>query len=527
MFGWSRRRAAALAGAILLTISLPIAIDQGYFRYSPYVLPCLSLVAVALYLGLFVTSFWVKSKLNWTIQKFPIIVSFFIFLTFAGVVGVLSWSGFTLFLTSSKAHIASLRQNEPKTNDSPLPSQSAAPNLTGIQQSLDEINKNLSRKGQSTVSKAQMDEIREVDQFIVGRDEMALRQVFGFPYMLDINIQLNTEAIRHVRSGTPFDFQHYQKGREMIGDTALAEGHTHSAGGLFGYDPSFGTRVLLLVLPTEYSAGKKQLLKFETSSELPNSIIKAVTELDAAASENAKKLLYVLDDALRKDPNYYLLHDDLGSTQFVHQIDHRWNMAFIPLRPKADDIRMAIRQFLRVQQPPNVIANMPPPQTQRAIMELAGDANSPGIKIGRDPTHPELGWGVNVSCMNVGTVVARKVKCSSFSTRIPANGGIPSKQTLEEYWRIASKVMETKMSESLSVDLNYGETKWGTILLQMKDIDPELNSGSKVIFVTEVIVYSDDAGPHRKEYCKWAQSPFEPLNPVWHYCEIRHNKEVY
>jgi hypothetical protein len=349
MFGWSRRRAAALAGAILLTISLPIAIDQGYFRYSPYVLPCLSLVAVALYLGLFVTSLWVKSKLNWTIQRLPIIVSFFIFLTFAGVVGVLSWSGFTLFLTSTKAHIAALRQNEGKNNDSPLPSQSATPSLTGIQQSLDEINRNLSRIGQPNVSSAQMDEIREVDQFIVGRDEMALRQAFGFPSMLDINLQLNTEAIRHVKNGTPLDFQRYQNGREMITDIALAGGHLHPNGGMSGLDNWLGTRVLILVLPTEYSAGKKQLLRFETSSELPDSVIKAVKELDDAVFENAKNLLFILDDALRKDPSYYLLHDDLGSPQFVHQIDHTWNMKFIPLRPKADNIRMAIRQFLLVQ----------------------------------------------------------------------------------------------------------------------------------------------------------------------------------
>jgi uncharacterized protein YjbI with pentapeptide repeats len=43
---------AALAGVIVLTIGLPIAIDQGYFRYNSYVLPLLGLAAVALYLGL-------------------------------------------------------------------------------------------------------------------------------------------------------------------------------------------------------------------------------------------------------------------------------------------------------------------------------------------------------------------------------------------------------------------------------------------------------------------------------------------
>ncbi|HET6930159.1 MAG TPA: carboxypeptidase regulatory-like domain-containing protein [Candidatus Acidoferrum sp.] len=221
--------------------------------------------------------------------------------------------------------------------------------LPEVPQSLDEINRNLSRMGQPNLSSAQMDEIREVDQFIVGRDEMALRQVFGFPSMLDINIRLNTEAIRHVNNGTPFDFQRYQNGREMMVDTALAGDHIHPAGGLMGLDNSFGTRVLVLVLPTEYSTGKKQLLKFETSSELPHSVIQAVNEFDAAVSQNAEKLLHILDEALRKDPNYYLRHDELDSIEFVHQIDHTWNVEFIPLRPKADNIRMAIRQFLHVE----------------------------------------------------------------------------------------------------------------------------------------------------------------------------------
>jgi hypothetical protein len=53
---WSRERSAALAGAILLTGALPIAIDQGYFRYSPYALPTLGAFAVLLFLGFFLSS---------------------------------------------------------------------------------------------------------------------------------------------------------------------------------------------------------------------------------------------------------------------------------------------------------------------------------------------------------------------------------------------------------------------------------------------------------------------------------------
>jgi len=42
--------------AIVLTLALPVALDQGYFRYNPYILPILGLIAVLLYLGLAVTS---------------------------------------------------------------------------------------------------------------------------------------------------------------------------------------------------------------------------------------------------------------------------------------------------------------------------------------------------------------------------------------------------------------------------------------------------------------------------------------
>lgn len=51
-----QKRLAAWAGAIVLTIGLPIAIDQGYFRHNAYALPLLGLVAALLYFTLIVTT---------------------------------------------------------------------------------------------------------------------------------------------------------------------------------------------------------------------------------------------------------------------------------------------------------------------------------------------------------------------------------------------------------------------------------------------------------------------------------------
>ncbi len=178
---------------------------------------------------------------------------------------------------------------------------------------------------------------------------MALRQAFGFPSMMEKNIQLNIAIVSHFKKGTPLDVRPYFIGTETIMDSALAEGHIRRYGGGFVRDPPDAERVYMLILPSEYSSGKKQLLKFETSSELPTSVIKEVKDFDDSVYKNADKLLHVLNDALKKDPDYYLRYNDSSSSKYFHQIDAMWLDNFIQLRPKADKIRDAVRQFLGVK----------------------------------------------------------------------------------------------------------------------------------------------------------------------------------
>lgn len=181
------------------------------------------------------------------------------------------------------------------------------------------------------------------------------------------------------------------------------------------------------------------------------------------------------------------------------------------------------------EQPPTVNVNVPPsppPSKQRAIMTLAFTSPDDGIKIIHDPQYPQAGWLVNVSCKNVGTVLARRVACAEYAKRIPAKGGIPTNETLQEYWKEYSTTLAASQFPQF-VDLDPGRNAWGSVGLQMLEVDPELNSGSKVIMVAVTMFYSDDAGPHKKEYCLWAQPPFNPSNPTWHFCEIDHNHQVY
>jgi hypothetical protein len=239
---------------------------------------------------------------------------------------------------------------KPKSNDIATPSQPPKQDLSEIQKTLDEINRNLAKAGRPQISAAQMDVIKDLDQVLLGHDDATLRKAFGFPKMMENNIRMNIAIIRHFKEeeNKVLDLRPYL-GTDWMVDSELAEGRVRRFGGGFQYDPPDGKRVYLLALPSEYTVGKKVLFKYENSSELPTSVIKAIKDLDDTVYQNANKLLHVLNDAVKKDPDYYLRYDDQTSPQYFHQIDAMWLDNFIPLSPKTDRIRDAVRQFLGVK----------------------------------------------------------------------------------------------------------------------------------------------------------------------------------
>jgi hypothetical protein len=204
---------------------------------------------------------------------------------------------------------------------------------------------------------------------------------------------------------------------------------------------------------------------------------------------------------------------------------YRNEMAQSRLQDQLDTIQK------QTAQPPKIEVKIPPQpqplvQRPRAMMALSRDTSNDGLVILRDPRFPQNGWAVNVSCKNIGTVVtAKKVSCASSGNRISAHNGFPDNKTLQEHWDEFSKWLSKENPQG--VDLEPGKNVWGSGFLNMTDVDPDLNTGAKVIWVGGAILYSDAAGTHKKEFCMWAQPPFDPPNTAWHFCAIGHNKEVY
>jgi hypothetical protein len=108
---WSRTRILGLAPAILLTIALPISIDQGYFRYNAYVLPCLGLLAAILYLIFILTIPAVEKYLRQLVALNRTIAVLFGLLAAIIVIGGLV-AGFLFALHLSKEHVQETRRKE-------------------------------------------------------------------------------------------------------------------------------------------------------------------------------------------------------------------------------------------------------------------------------------------------------------------------------------------------------------------------------------------------------------------------------
>jgi len=221
--------------------------------------------------------------------------------------------------------------------------------LNGIQRDLDQINRRLSELGRPKISDAQLEAIKEVEQFVVGKDEVGLRREFAYPLMQSLNIEMVRDCLIYFkRTGSrSCNYSPYFTG-EVLMDKELGRGAVGLYGGAIVYSLN-PEHIGILMLPKEYVERKKVLKRFETSTQLPTSIIDAVQELDQATEENTNNLLRVLHDAANENADYFLHYDDFASPSYFHQVDSLWLSSFVQLRPKADKIKNAIRQFLGVK----------------------------------------------------------------------------------------------------------------------------------------------------------------------------------
>lgn len=109
-----KKRVAGWLGVVVLSLCIPIAIDQGLFRYNAYILPVFGILAAVLCLGLLITSRPSQHRiriLHARFSKTPLAHALIV----GGCMGtliLLMVLGGWLAIRSSKSHVATLRKQD-------------------------------------------------------------------------------------------------------------------------------------------------------------------------------------------------------------------------------------------------------------------------------------------------------------------------------------------------------------------------------------------------------------------------------
>lgn len=175
--------------------------------------------------------------------------------------------------------------------------------------------------------------------------------------------------------------------------------------------------------------------------------------------------------------------------------------------------------------PPHVTVNVPPPTVIPSAQKANIQPLGPRLRIQRVYA-PVI---VDAGCVNAPSAVpANEVQCLNSIFIVPAKDGEPTRQTLNKYYEeFDREAMKEIVQKRRHVTLEPSAALWRTMFTkEMVDdeIEAALVSGSKVVLVTGLIIYTDDAGTHRTEWCRFLQPPASPDNPRWRFCGVHDSR---
>jgi hypothetical protein len=181
-----------------------------------------------------------------------------------------------------------------------------------------------------------------INNFIGGKNEDGLRNLFAVREMIDINIQLYQDGITEHLTGKKSGKADYVKGRRLLVDKHIGK-FTQSGGGILA-DFAYGD-VPLIILPETYTTNEERIVSYLHSGTLPKPILGPLNAFYSIAQDNANLLIHVMNDALHKSPDYFLQYDDVKSPLW-RMIDKLYFEKFKMLQPPADEVVKAVRAVI-------------------------------------------------------------------------------------------------------------------------------------------------------------------------------------
>ena len=198
----------------------------------------------------------------------------------------------------------------------------------------------------SPLYEAQLEELREIDNFIGKKDETELRTTFDFPDMLKFNIRF---AKAKLISGSVSNAQlaemdaFFAGGRANINTKyAKLTPQEHTA----FYEPIPGKFGLLNISHTHVK-NFTRLTELEASSMLPTDVKTVLHTFTEAIIKNVDLMFEVINERFSANQNNLLQTDEYGSPRYG-AVTTEYARKFNSLRPKAEMVSLAIRKHLGV-----------------------------------------------------------------------------------------------------------------------------------------------------------------------------------
>src|ERR1039457_242682 len=193
---------------------------------------------------------------------------------------------------------------------------------------------------------SQMQELRELQEFIGGKDQSELWELFDLHKITLFNIRraklaLNPKSISPKEALEINEF--FRDGKALL--SALHCKVTRTAGGF--HTESIPGKLGILNLSLKHVTNRQTLAKFQSSHQLPLAVRDAIKELDKAVGQNVEILLDVINEEMVENPENVFREEDAKSPLFGATsgafLDKR-----VWLKPKQEEIIKQVRLYLKV-----------------------------------------------------------------------------------------------------------------------------------------------------------------------------------
>jgi hypothetical protein len=202
-----------------------------------------------------------------------------------------------------------------------------------------------SRRVADPLFAAQLLELRELQDFLGGKDEGELWELFDFPGMTRFNIArakevMNPSGLTLAEAAEINGF--FQRGKSTVDAKYCTIART--AGGV-RVEPLPG-KLHILNLSNKHVSNRQVLAKFEGSLHLPLAVRNALSEFDKAVVENTHILLDTINAKLVENAEN-IVQEENGNSPLFGATSGAFIDRCIRLKPKQEKIISEIRRYLK------------------------------------------------------------------------------------------------------------------------------------------------------------------------------------